>query len=216
MKKNLVLIIILVLVVLTAFLYSTARLPFINELPGIGGVNEPGGGATVSEGHRLGQAKTITGVTITPLAVTEDSRCAEGVQCIWAGTVKVSANFSKPSGNFTQTIELGKTMNTGTEEVRLVSVSPNPKVGETIKPGDYRFVFEVKLIQAATENPGKGGCYVGGCSGQICSEEAGVVSTCEWTEAYACYQTAKCERQSNGECGWTPTATLNMCLQNAR
>jgi hypothetical protein len=206
MKKNLILIIVLVLVVLTAFLYSTARLPFINELPGTGGVNEPGG-STVTEGHRLGQAKILTGVTITPLAVTEDSRCAEGVQCVWAGTVRVNTNFSKPSGNFTQIIELGKTVNTGTEEVKLVSVSSGP---------DYRFVFDVKPTQAATENPGKGGCYVGGCSGQICSEEAGAVSTCEWTEAYACYQTAKCERQSNGQCGWTPTATLNMCLQNAQ
>lgn len=55
-------------------------------------------------------------------------------------------------------------------------------------------------------------CYVGGCSGQICSERSDVVSTCEWRETYACYREAVCERQSSGECGWTETEELNSCL----
>lgn len=68
-----------------------------------------------------------------------------------------------------------------------------------------------------TENPVLvGECYVGGCSGQICSDEEGVVSTCEWIEAYACYRSAKCERQSDGKCGWTATAQLQACLNNAQ
>jgi hypothetical protein len=63
------------------------------------------------------------------------------------------------------------------------------------------------------ENPAQSeGCFVGGCSGQICSDQEGVISTCEWREEYACYQDATCERQASGECGWTPTATLNACL----
>jgi len=55
-------------------------------------------------------------------------------------------------------------------------------------------------------------CYVGGCSGQICSENPDVISTCEWRESYACYQTATCELQQTGECGWTETPALNSCL----
>jgi hypothetical protein len=55
-------------------------------------------------------------------------------------------------------------------------------------------------------------CYVGGCSGQICSENEGVISTCEWREEYACYQTATCELQADGNCGWTQTAELQQCL----
>lgn len=55
-------------------------------------------------------------------------------------------------------------------------------------------------------------CYVGGCSGQICSDQEGVISTCEWRDEYACYQTASCERQPDGQCGWTPTEELNACL----
>ena len=57
-------------------------------------------------------------------------------------------------------------------------------------------------------------CYVGGCSGQICSDQDGVISTCEWRDEYACYQTATCERQPDGQCGWTPTEELNSCLGN--
>ncbi len=59
-------------------------------------------------------------------------------------------------------------------------------------------------------------CYAGGCSGQICSDDPNAVSTCEWTEAYACYQSATCEAQPTGECGWTETSELTACLQTAR
>lgn len=61
-----------------------------------------------------------------------------------------------------------------------------------------------------------GGCYAGGCSGQICSDDPNAVSTCEWREEYACYQDARCERQSSGECGWTQTPQLKECLATAR
>lgn len=57
-------------------------------------------------------------------------------------------------------------------------------------------------------------CVVGGCSSQVCSEAGGdpIVTTCEWRPEYACYQTATCEVQPNGQCGWTPTEELNTCL----
>jgi hypothetical protein len=58
-----------------------------------------------------------------------------------------------------------------------------------------------------------GPCYIGGCSGQICSGEQDSASTCEYREQYACYKKATCERQVNtGKCGWTPTPELNACL----
>lgn len=55
-------------------------------------------------------------------------------------------------------------------------------------------------------------CFVGGCSGQICSEHEGVISTCEWRPEYACYQEASCARQADGACGWTETPELTTCL----
>jgi len=63
-----------------------------------------------------------------------------------------------------------------------------------------------------TRNVGTGGCYVGGCSSQICSTDPNVVTTCEFKEEYACYNEAKCERQASGQCGWTETPELNICL----
>lgn len=55
-------------------------------------------------------------------------------------------------------------------------------------------------------------CHIGGCSNQICSAEPGLASTCEWTDTYACYANAKCEVQVDGECGWTQTEELKVCL----
>lgn len=58
-------------------------------------------------------------------------------------------------------------------------------------------------------------CYVGGCSGEICSDRPDAVSACIYREEYACYRTAVCERQPAGNCGWTPTPELKACLDAA-
>lgn len=75
------------------------------------------------------------------------------------------------------------------------------------KEGDL-FVEEI----AKPVGEGKG-CKPTGCSGQICSDED-VMSTCEFRAEYACYKTAKCERQADGKCGWTNDAALASCLVN--
>lgn len=58
------------------------------------------------------------------------------------------------------------------------------------------------------------GCVVTGCSGQICADEQ-VASTCEYRTEYACFQHARCERQSDGQCGWTETEAYASCVANA-
>jgi hypothetical protein len=35
-----------------------------------------------------------------------------------------------------------------------------------------------------------------------------IASTCEWRPVYECYQEASCDRQPNGQCGFTPTYEL--------
>lgn len=65
--------------------------------------------------------------------------------------------------------------------------------------------------------PSKGACVPAGCSSQLCvdADNAGdMVTTCEFRAEYACYRTARCERQTNGACGWTQTPSLKTCLQN--
>jgi len=55
-------------------------------------------------------------------------------------------------------------------------------------------------------------CIKTGCGGQVCSDEE-VFSTCEWRTEYECYRSARCERQANGECGYTQTRELTACLR---
>jgi hypothetical protein len=69
-----------------------------------------------------------------------------------------------------------------------------------------------RTVTAAYRRLADNGCFVGGCSGQVCSDQEGVISTCEWREEYACYRDATCERQSDGQCGWTETPELLTCL----
>ncbi|MBI2099044.1 hypothetical protein HYT45_01355 [Candidatus Uhrbacteria bacterium] len=54
-------------------------------------------------------------------------------------------------------------------------------------------------------------CKPTGCSRQVCSDEE-VITTCEYKSEYACYKTAKCERQSDGKCGWSESEELRACL----
>jgi hypothetical protein len=54
-------------------------------------------------------------------------------------------------------------------------------------------------------------CRKTGCSGQICADRS-VNSTCEWLPTYACYNSATCEVQADGNCGWTPSDELTQCL----
>lgn len=63
------------------------------------------------------------------------------------------------------------------------------------------------------EPPGEG-CVRAGCSDHLCVEEGmDIASTCEWRPVYECYQQATCERQENGQCGFTPTHELVECLE---
>lgn len=129
-----------------------------------------------------------------------DSRCKPDVQCFWAGELGVT--LSLLDGNF---------KNAG--EVRLGTVN-----NKSVTFNNYIF-----SLQSATEKDAtlivqqvtpavSAKCYVGGCSSQVCSDQEGAISTCEWKQEYACFKTAKCERQQNGQCGWTQTSTLKACL----
>lgn len=60
----------------------------------------------------------------------------------------------------------------------------------------------------------KPACKPSGCSGQICSDKD-MITTCEWREQYACYQTVGiCERGADGTCGWRDTPALESCLES--
>jgi Kazal-type serine protease inhibitor domain len=57
-------------------------------------------------------------------------------------------------------------------------------------------------------------CFVGGCSGEVCSDREGVITTCQARPQDVCFARANCGRQANGSCGWEQTAELKACLRN--
>jgi hypothetical protein len=70
-----------------------------------------------------------------------------------------------------------------------------------------QFYLRAKSPTSANMKP----CIKTGCSGQICSDET-MMSTCEYRAEYECYKKAACERQANGNCGFTKTPELTSCL----
>ena len=58
------------------------------------------------------------------------------------------------------------------------------------------------------------GCVVGGCNNELCQDADAepLVSICLYKPEYACYDSAACERQANGRCGWTQTEELTSCI----
>ncbi|MES2214141.1 MAG: hypothetical protein V4465_01995 [Patescibacteria group bacterium] len=178
----------------------------------------PGSGASAPRPYgqvklRLGETARFANLSVTPTSLIEDSRCPANVQCIQAGTVRVKVALVSGMGTSTPTIKLGEFATTEAETIKLVSVDPVKTTGG-IDSGDYVFTFDVEKTK--TSPVASGGCYVGGCSSEVCSDQPNMVSNCLYTESYACYKTATCERQATGQCGWTNTPTLAMCLANAR
>ena len=68
-------------------------------------------------------------------------------------------------------------------------------------------------FQAATQSRARDGCVITGCSSQVCEDEE-IITTCEFRPEYACYNAAICERQINGQCGWTMSSSLQQCLRS--
>ena len=92
---------------------------------------------------RINQSASSLGVKITPVEVIEDSRCPIDVQCIQAGTVRLRANIESNNATSVEIFTLGTIVTTDTEQITLVTVSPNPTAGVNIPPSSYVFTFEI-------------------------------------------------------------------------
>ncbi|OCC25077.1 hypothetical protein MB02_04750 [Croceicoccus estronivorus] len=90
---------------------------------------------------RIGQTVYIDGPHLTPLAVIEDSRCPTGVQCVWAGQVKVRVKIDLGPGSQLRELVLGDPQQIADGSIELVEVTPAMHAKAAIPPGDYRFGF---------------------------------------------------------------------------
>lgn len=91
----------------------------------------------------IGQRVHVDGPHVTPLAVLEDSRCPKGVQCVWAGQVRISARVELKGGDDQRELELtlGKPLQIADGSLELVEVEPEAVASRTIYPEEYRFGF---------------------------------------------------------------------------
>lgn len=182
----------------------------------------PYGEATIA----IGETASFPDVRITALSIDEDSRCPLDVQCIQAGTVRVLLETVSGLGTSTDVLALGDFLTTEAEVITFLSVQPQKRSTQSIFEETYRLSFKVEKRSASEVDPPAmprsdivskpAACYVGGCSSQLCTDDPDIASTCEYREEYACYQKSHCERQQNGECGWTQTAELLMCLASSQ
>ena len=89
-----------------------------------------------------------TAITVAFRGVTNDSRCAVDVQCVWAGNAAVSVSIAEGTGPSTDaTLNTGidpKSIVIGGHTVRLVGLKPAPHSGKAIPPQDYIATFEVE------------------------------------------------------------------------
>ena len=90
-------------------------------------------------GLNYGQSKTLNSyvLTIKFKDVIEDSRCPEGALCVWEGNAKVAIEISQNEYFLNTTLE-PKEIIYGEFKVKLVSVSPHPKINEQIATKDYK------------------------------------------------------------------------------
>lgn len=89
----------------------------------------------------IGQDVNVGGPRVTPLAVIEDSRCPHGVQCVWAGRVRLPIRVTTGPGAETRDITLGTPIPVADGTLLLADALPARKAKAAIPPGDYRFGF---------------------------------------------------------------------------
>lgn len=80
------------------------------------------------------------GAKLTPLKVLEDSRCPAGVQCVWAGQVRLAVAIER-GGRETVELTSNKPAAAAGGMLELTEVVPGKRKDAPVYPEDYRFGF---------------------------------------------------------------------------
>jgi hypothetical protein len=89
-------------------------------------------------------------LTVKFVSVLEDSRCAEGANCIWAGNAKVELKLKKKNGAW-KTFELNTNLEKQEIEfggylVKITELTPTPKENVRINRNGYVATFSVNKL----------------------------------------------------------------------
>jgi len=111
---------------------------------------------------RVGESARIeaVGIEVGVEAVVEDSRCAQGVQCVWEGDAAVRVWLRVGAGAREEALlhtaaREHRTATLGGYALRLVRLDPAPVAGRATRPEDYRALLEIARAPGApAERPG--------------------------------------------------------------
>lgn len=99
---------------------------------------------------KVGQSALIRpgGLKVTFESVLEDSRCPEGVDCIWSGNARITVGLSGAGGKPTR-VELNTDVEPRQQsyldyEVKLMGLAPRPKEGHKVDENSYNVTLLVK------------------------------------------------------------------------
>lgn len=110
------------------------------------GTNDPV--PVTSEGRvtlAIGETQALSGVSITPVRVIEDSRCPMDAMCVWQGTARVEIKIEDGMGQSVMPIELsGEPVTSEIANIWLESVEPYPMASQPTEASAYRFSFRVE------------------------------------------------------------------------
>ena len=104
----------------------------------------------VDSPHEVAQQGALVGllrpvqlgrVVVTPMRVTEDSRCPQNVQCVTAGRVVVETRIDGAGWRQTQPLVLGEPHTVRGVTVQLAEVQPAMRTDPRITSAEYRFRF---------------------------------------------------------------------------
>ena len=85
----------------------------------------------------------VADVVLTPMRVTEDSRCPINARCIHAGQIVVETRVDGAGWRETVPMTLGEPAGVRGYILNLVSAEPGKLAGgPDVKPTDYRFSYE--------------------------------------------------------------------------
>jgi hypothetical protein len=90
---------------------------------------------------RIGQGVPVADFEVMPQQVLEDSRCPTGVQCIWAGQLRLRVRIDFADSVISRDLTLGEPQAVGAGMLTLTEANPHPEKDKTIYPEDYRFGF---------------------------------------------------------------------------
>ncbi len=89
----------------------------------------------------LGQSVAAGDLTLTPVKVMEDSRCAAGTQCIWAGRLVLATRIEGDGWSEKVDLVAGERTTVHGRSVLLASALPERVAGEEIAASEYRFTL---------------------------------------------------------------------------